>query len=135
MRGTMPILVASAMLLSAGALQAKTNRDPEAQLVKIIAARRAGNPTNCIDQHQIASLQIISRTAIVYRMNNGTIYVNRPTSGASSLQRDDVLVTDTHSPRLCNVDIVKLYDNSSHMTNGSVGLGKFVPYPSPPLGK
>lgn len=135
MRGTIPVLVASALLLSAGALQAKAPRDPEAQLVKITAARQAGNPTDCIEQNQIASSRIISRTAIVYHMHNGTIYVNRPTSGASSLQRDDVLVTDTHSSRLCSVDIVKLYDNSSHMTNGSVGLGKFVPYPSPPHGK
>lgn len=130
MRRTIPLLVAGALMLSAGAAQAKTN--PERQIAKITAGRTAGAPVNCIQQNQIRSSQIISRTAIVYTMNNGTIYLNRPESGAAFLSRDDVLVTNTHSPQLCNVDIVRLLDSSSRTPSGSLGLGMFVPYANPP---
>src|SRR5215207_8085748 len=95
MRKSIPLLVAGALMLSAGAAQAKT--DPEVQLAKITDGRTAGAPVDCIYQRDINSTQIIGRTAIVYKMNNGTIYVNRPDSGANFLDRDDILVTNTHS--------------------------------------
>lgn len=129
MRTTIPLLIAGALMLSAGAAQAKTS--PEAQLAKIIEGRTAAAPVSCIYQNQIRSSQIISRTAIVYTLNNGTIYVNRPASGANFLSTGDVLVTDTHSQQLCDIDIVRLVDSSAHMPAGSVGLGKFIPYPRP----
>lgn len=103
----------------------------EARLAKIVEGRTAGAPVDCIVLQQINSTEIVDGTAIVYRMNNGTIYVNRPPSGANFLRRDLVLVTDTHSPNLCGVDIVRLLDSTSRMGAGSVGLGKFVPYPRP----
>ncbi len=103
----------------------------EARLAKIVQGRTAGAPEDCIVLQQINSTEIVDGTAIVYRMNNGTIYVNRPPSGANFLRRDLVLVTDTHSPNLCGVDIVRLVDSSLRMGAGSVGLGKFVPYPRP----
>src|SRR5262249_10948360 len=125
-----PLMVAAALMLSAGPAYA-AKYDPEAKLAKIVEGRSAGTPTDCIQLNQISSTEIITRTAIVYRMNNGTIYVNRIKSGANFLDRNDVLVTDTHSPQLCSVDIVRLVDSSSHMPNGSVGLGEFVPYAKP----
>lgn len=126
MRKSLSLLIASSLMLSAGVAQAKT--DPEAQIAKITKGRAAGEPVDCIQLNQISSSQIVNRTAIVYTMNNGTIYVNRPTSGATFLSRSDVLVTDTHSPQLCSIDIVRLLDSSAHTPSGSVGLGKFVPY-------
>lgn len=127
MRIAMPLMMAGALMLSAGVAQAKT--DPEARLAKITAGRVAGEPVDCIQQHQISSTEIINRTAIVYRMNNGTIYVNRPASGATFLSKGDILVTDTRSSQLCDVDIVRLLDSSARMPSGTVGLGKFIPYP------
>ena len=52
-------------------------------------------------------------------------------AGASWLNDNDVLVTDTHSSQLCSIDVVRLFDNASRMPNGSVGLGKFIPYTKP----
>ena len=59
---------------------------------------------------------------------NGTIYVNRPASGASSLDSSDILVTRTSTSQLCNVDIVRLMDSTTSFETGFVGLGDFVPY-------
>ena len=130
MRGSLLLLLAGALLLPAGA-QAAKDRSPEAELAGITAGRVAGPPVDCIYQRDIQSSRIISRTAIVYTMNNGTIYVNRPKSGATSLSPTDVMVTDTHSPQLCSIDIVNLVDSGVHMRKGAVGLDKFVPYPRP----
>lgn len=134
MRKSIPLLVAGALVLSAGVapVSAYAKTDPEARIAKITADRAAGEPVDCIQQNLISSTEIVNRTAIVYRMNNGTIYVNRPASGATFLSKGDVLVTDTHSTQLCSVDIVKLFDTGSRMQSGTVGLGKFVPYSKPP---
>jgi hypothetical protein len=122
------ILLSAALLLSVDAAQAK-QRAPEEDLQRITAGRSAGEPVDCIFLHDISSSEIIRGTAIVYRLNNGTIMVNRPSTGANFLDRNDILVTDTHSPQLCSIDVVRLVDNGSGMPSGSVGLGKFVPYP------
>lgn len=123
------LLAALALPVAAGAA---APRDGEAELAKAIEGRTAGAPVNCITLRNIRSSRIIDKTAIVYEMNNGVIYVNRPKSGASSLDWTDVMVTDTHSPQLCSIDIVKLYDTGIRMQTGFIGLGDFVPYPRPP---
>ena len=132
MKKALSLLLAGAVLTTAGVAQARQQRTPEEQLSRITAGRTAGEPTDCIFLRDINSTEIIRNTAIVYRMNNGTIYVNQPDSGANFLDRDDVMITDTHSPQLCSVDIVRLMDSGSRMVTGSVGLSKFVPYPRAP---
>ena len=99
----------------------------EASLDKIVAGRTVGSPVNCINLRDIRSTEIVDDTAIVYRMNNGTLFVNRPGSG-SIVDRDDILVTRTIGTRLCRIDIVNLIDRGSRMPSGSLSLGDFVPY-------
>jgi len=118
----------AAVSLLAAAAQAASRQTPEEKLAKALEGREAGKPVDCIYQRDIRSSRIFDRTAILYELNNGTYYLNRPEGGASSLSWGDVLVTDTHSPRLCSIDIVKLYDTHPWMQNGFVNLGKFVPY-------
>lgn len=118
--------------LLAAAPSAAAPRDGEAELAKAIAGRTAGKPVDCISLRDIRSSRIIDRTAIVYEMNNGVIYVNRPESGADIMNWTDVMVTDTHSSQLCSIDTVKLWDSGVRMPTGWVGLGDFVPYPRPP---
>ncbi len=106
---------------------AAQNARGEASLDKIVAGRTAGSPVDCINLRDIRSTEIVDDTAIVYRMNNGTLFVNRPGSG-SILDRDDILVTRTIGTRLCRIDIVNLVDRGSQMPSGSLSLGDFVPY-------
>lgn len=119
-----------AAVLVAGSAHA-ADRSPEAELARAVEGRVAGPPVDCIEQRDIRSSRIIDRTAIVYEVSGQTRYVNRPESGASSLRSGITLVTDTHSSRLCSVDIVRLYDTTAGMQMGSIGLGKFVPYRKP----
>ena len=105
----------------------RDNAAGEAALSRITEQRDAGKPVDCINLRDIRSSEIVPNTAIVYRMNNGTLFVNRPQGGAF-LDYDDILVTRTIGTRLCRIDIVNLLDRNSRMTSGSVSLGDFVPY-------
>jgi len=123
-----------ATLLAALAVPASAavQKDGEAELAKAVAGRTAGKPVDCINLRDIRSSKIIDGTAIVYEMNNGVKYVNRPRTGAETLDWTDVLVTETTLSQLCRIDTVRLYDNGLRMVTGWVGLGDFVPYPRPP---
>ncbi|WP_235515973.1 MULTISPECIES: hypothetical protein [unclassified Sphingomonas] len=99
----------------------------EVALSRITERRDAGKPVDCINLRDIRSSEIVPNTAIVYRMNNGTLFVNRPQGGAF-LDRDDILVTRTIGTQLCRIDIVNLLDRNSRMMSGSLSLGDFVPY-------
>ncbi|MEJ5976645.1 hypothetical protein WG901_08365 [Novosphingobium sp. PS1R-30] len=125
------LTLSAALLASSPSIEAKP-RPPQDQLARITAGRTAGEPMDCIFLRDISSSEIVARTAIVYRLSNGTVVVNRPSSGANFLNRGDVLVTDTHSSQLCSIDTVRLVDSGTHMPSGSVGLGKFIPYPRLP---
>jgi hypothetical protein len=120
------------LAMPTGASAQKNGKDGEAEIAKAIAGRTAGKPTDCINLRNIRSSRIVDRTAILYEMNNGVIYVNRPRTGAETLDWNDILVTNTFSSQLCSIDTVKLYDNGSRMVTGWVGLGEFVPYPRAP---
>jgi hypothetical protein len=99
----------------------------ESELVRTLEGRVAGEPVDCINLQRVNSSRIINRTAIVYDAG-GTLYVNRPRSGADSLKNWDVMVTRPFGSRLCRVDTVQMYSPGSRMLSGVVFLGDFVPY-------
>lgn len=122
--------VAIAFAGAPGGAFAKERMTAEQRLEKRLEGRVAGAPVDCIYMPVVRNTTVYSKTAIVYDAGE-TLYVNRPDSGASSLDEDDVLVTNLTGAQLCSVDVVKLHDRTSHFFSGSVGLGKFVPYRKP----
>ena len=126
--GLMTGLIGAAMVATAPAA-AQTNRaaEAEAKLAKALEGRTAGEPVRCINLSSIRSTRIIDNSAILYEVGS-KLYVNRPASGASSLDDDDILVTKTSGSQLCDIDIVRLVDRTGHFPRGFVSLGKFVPY-------
>jgi hypothetical protein len=130
--GNLWILAAGIGLAALGAqpAAAQRGRGGEAELAKLLAGRTAGRPVSCIGLRLNQSSRIIDRTAIVYGSGR-TIYVNRPRSGAKSLDDDDVLVTRTSGSQLCRLDTVRLVDRTARVETGFVSLGNFVPYTRP----
>ena len=100
---------------------------PEAQLARALEGRVAGAPVDCINLRQVRSSRVINDTAILYDAG-GTIYVNRPRSGADSLNQWDTQVQRPFNNRLCSVDTVRMVDLQSGFMTGIVFLGDFVPY-------
>jgi hypothetical protein len=126
------VLLAGFLASTAPAL-ADTGRasGPEARLARALEGRVAGEPVDCLNLRDIRSSRIFDRTAILYETVGGTLYLNRPDAGQSSLTRGDVMVIDTRSHQLCSIDVVGLHDSSTLMQNGWVFLGDFVPYRKP----
>ena len=130
MRKTIAAVLAAATVLSlAVTADARPRLAPEEKLAKMLDGRVAGEPRDCIYLPSIRGSRIIDKTAIVYEAGR-TLWVNRPRSGASSLDDDDILVTDLRGSgsQLCSIDIVWLHDRTSFFYSGFVGLGEFVPY-------
>ena len=127
MKKTLLTLAAAAAAFAPAQASSPDPDKGERQLAQALEGRVAGEPVDCIDLHRIRSSRIINRTAIVYD-SGGTLYVNRPRSGASSLKDWDVMVTRPFGSRLCRVDTVQMVSPGSHMLSGIVFLGDFVPY-------
>lgn len=129
MRIAMFTLAAAALATAAPVLAEKAAPDRgEARLAKALEGRVAGPAVRCLPQHMIRSSEIIDRTAILYRTTGNKLYVNRPDFGRESLSRTDVMVTDTRTGQLCDIDTVRLLDQGTRFQSGVVGLGEFVPY-------
>lgn len=128
MRHLIPTLLAAAAIAAVPAASAAKERlAPEAELAKLLEGRVAGEPQKCITLSNVNNSQIVDRTAIVYR-SGSTLWVNRPTGGAESLDDDDILVTKLTGSQLCDIDTIELLDRTSRMYSGFVSLGEFVPY-------
>ena len=118
------------MLAVGGAADARPRLTGEEQLAKLLEGRVAGEPVNCISMPNVQSSRVIDKTAIVYG-SGSTIYVQRPRSGAETLDSDDILVTQLTTSQLCSIDTVQLRDRNGNFWRGFVGLDKFVPYTKP----
>ncbi|WP_421836680.1 hypothetical protein [Novosphingobium sp.] len=124
------VAAAGALLLAGAAADARPRLTGEEQLAKLLDGRVAGKPVNCINLPNVQSSRVIDKTAIVYG-SGSTLYVQRPKSGASSLNSDDILVTRLVSSQLCNIDVVQLRDRNGLFWRGFVSLDQFVPYSRP----
>jgi hypothetical protein len=116
------------VLLGATPAWTKPAPDGGTILAKALDGRVAGEPVDCIRMRNIRGSRIIPNTGILYEGIDGTLYLNRPDSGAESLRRSDVLVSDVHSGSLCDIDVVRLFDPALRTRTGVVFLGKFEPY-------
>lgn len=124
------VAAAGAMLLAGAAADARPRLSGEEQLAKLLEGRVAGKPVNCITLRNVQSSQVIDKTAIVYG-SGSTVYVQRPRSGASTLDSSDILVTQLTGSQLCNIDVVQLRDRNGWFWRGFVALDQFVPYTRP----
>jgi hypothetical protein len=125
------VAAAGALILAGTTADARPRLTGEEQLAKLLDGRVAGKPVNCITLPYVQSTTVIDKTAIVYG-SGSTIYVQRPRSGASSLDSNDVLVTQLTTSQLCNIDTVQLRDRNGFFFRGFVSLDQFVPYSRSP---
>ena len=118
-------------LLAASSAQAEDTKG-EAKLAKILEGHTVRAAIPCIEVRKIITTQVVNGTAIVYRLRGSpTLYVNRPTVGAESLDSNNTLSLD-QAVNLCEGNNLLTGDSGGHgagpSSNGGVRLGEFVPY-------
>jgi len=118
---------ALAMVLLASTAPAAAAREKgEAKLARIIDGRVAGEPVRCLDSSQRRNMQVVDRTALVFK-DGDTLYVSRP-AGVSFLTWSDVPVFEIWGGQLCKMDIVHLHDRATGIGGPSLSMSEFVPY-------
>ena len=125
---TLPLLLLAAGCAHDNSGSESRSSRGETELAEALEGRTAGEPIRCIRQRDIRSARVYEGTAVLYTLNNGKLYLNRPDSGAQALRENDVMVTDTRTPDLCSMDTVRLFARSTGIFNGFINLGPFVPY-------
>lgn len=138
------VMAAVALSLPAVAMAADQRADAyprgEASLLRELNGRVAGQPVPCITRRLVVETRVIDRTAILFRMPDGTMFVNRPARGAELLPRQGVVSEIGATPRaICQNDFVAVNEpggravnirgsNGLHVPGASAQLGVFVPY-------
>ena len=118
----LPVFIAAAVAASAVQAQAP---DREAQLAQELGDRVAGEPVRCINYRQVRNTRIVNDTAILFRIGSA-IFVNRPRSGAETLDDSFALVNERSDGRLCSGDTLQLTEGMG--ITRMIVAGDFVPY-------
>lgn len=112
----------------------------EVSLSRELNGRVAGQPVPCITRRLVVETRVIDRTAILFRMPDGTIFVNRPARGTELLPREGVVSQIGETPRaICQNDFVAVNEPGGkavymrgtkglHVPGASTQLGLFTPY-------
>lgn len=116
------------LLLSSASAGFARPGDGDRALAAELRGRVAGPPVRCIDYHPGMSSRIIEGVGILYEGAGGTLYLNRPTGRLRALTSWSVPVTEIRGGTLCQREIIKMIDSSTHSLTGMVSLGAFVPY-------
>lgn len=128
MKSLIPAVFGLGVLAAAvPAMAAHGNPDGgEAKLAKLLDGRTAGKPVQCLDMNQRRDMQVVERTALVFRVGD-TYYVSRP-DGVNFLTWSDIPVFKIWGDQLCSKDIVHLRDSSTGMPGPAMVMNEFVPY-------
>lgn len=124
-------LAAALALVAASGVQAKDAKGEE-KLAKLLEGRSVRAAIPCIEVRKIITTEIITGTAIVYRLRGSpTLYVNKPTAGLADLNSNNALMLD-QAVNLCEGNNLLTGDNGGRGAgpgfNGGVRLGELVPY-------
>ncbi len=117
-----PILIGS-IIATAGVAYAGEKRSKDDKYI----IEKVGEPKSCITRSQIRSTDVIDDQTIDFKMRNGDIYRNNLPNKCSGLRFEEAFSYRTSTNRLCNVDIIRVLDNTAGRidTRGACGLGRF----------
>lgn len=117
-----PILIGSIITMGGAAYAGKNSSKDDKYIIE-----QVGEPKTCINRSQIRSTNVINDQIIDFKMRNGDIYRNELPNRCGGLGFEEAFSYRTSTNRLCNVDIIRVLDNTAGRieTRGACGLGKF----------
>lgn len=122
MKLTTPILIGSILAITGAAYAGEKRSKDDKYIIE-----KVGEPKSCINRSQIRSTDVIDNQTIDFKMRNGDIYRNNLPNKCSGLAFEEAFSYRTSTNQLCNVDIIRVLDNTAGRieTRGACGLGKF----------
>jgi hypothetical protein len=126
-------VAAPALLL---ALAACTADDAAPQLSqaqqRALEGRAVGEPQLCISSRDIDDTDAVTDRVVLFHMKNGRTYRSDLPMACPRLDRPNTAYSHRSiTDRLCNVDVIQLFDPVGGFSYGSCQLGKFVEYELP----
>jgi hypothetical protein len=132
MRKTCLLLLLPLCISVAGQAAAPAQAHGEVRLARETRGLTADAPRRCLFLRDVISSRVVANTGIIYETGGHTVYVNRPTAGASALKAWTIPVSREASGQLCEGDPIRLHDRQTGMQTGFATLGAFTPYRKPP---
>lgn len=87
---------------------------------------RTGEFERCLTRLRIDRIRILDERHILFRAGLNRHYLNTLTRPCAALNRNDALVIDTRTPRLCDIDVVRVIDRLNPRFRGPACLlGRF----------
>lgn len=119
--------IISAILVTGGCAAPEADIGSKASVEEDYVIRTIGEPKSCIIRSSIRSTDVIDSETIDFKMRNGDIYRNRLPNKCPGLAFEEAFSYKTSTNQLCNVDIIRVLDNTAGRldTRGACGLGKF----------
>lgn len=94
---------------------------------RLLAGRVAGAPLACVSLRQLDGNRSIASDRILFG-TGGLVYVNQLRSSCPSLENGRAMRTDTRIGRLCEGDVISVFDPQTGAGHGACMLGAFIPY-------
>ncbi|MCF6214699.1 MAG: DUF6491 family protein [Emcibacter sp.] len=93
---------------------------------------KTGKVERCISVNRIDRSNVIDDYNILFEMKGKKAYLNKLPRRCSRLGFERAFSYKLHSGRLCNVDIITVFDSTGGIQGPSCGLGKFIEYKKKP---
>lgn len=130
MFGKSLVFALSLSLISLSSLAADKAEDKVAKALE--KYEKTGKIERCVSTRRIDTTRVIDDYNILFIMKGKKAYLNTLKHRCSRLGFEKAFSYTLHTSRLCNVDIITVFDSSSSIQGPSCGLGKFVEYTKKP---
>ncbi|MEP3225652.1 MAG: hypothetical protein ABJO01_06735 [Parasphingorhabdus sp.] len=122
MKILIPVILGASVAVAGAAYAGKKTSKDDKFIIKTV-----GEPKTCIRRNFIRSTNVIDDRTIDFKMRNGDIFRNALPNRCPGLGFEEAFSYRTSTNRLCNVDIIRVLDNTAGRidTRAACGLGKF----------
>ena len=120
-------------LAAAASAPAREKLTDEQRFAKLTAGLVPGRPQQCLFGRDTGTNGLDAVGArLIYKDGRSRLYVNETSGGCENVARDDILVTQSYTGRVCDGDIARTLSRATpRFTTGSCTLGRFIPYTKP----
>jgi len=98
------------------------------RLAEALAGRTAGEPVDCVANHQLDNPQIIDNRTLLYRESGQRIWRNDLPDACPSLRPDSIIIVKLYGSNLCRNDMIQPVERGARIPGAMCRLGRFTPY-------